>query len=123
MNPVTFLTGLGLPRWLSILMLISAAMAALATFKGCYDDSVREKAATRQRAAVAEAALNAERRANAADTARRTTNAARDTETRKAMSDAEAQNTQAAIAPAGPVSRAAVDGLRRRAAASGAPAR
>lgn len=123
MNPITFLTGFGLPRRLSIVMLIGAAIAAFATLKGCYDDSVRDAAADRQRAIVAESALKAERRANSADTARRTTNAVRDTETRKAMSDAEAQNTQAAIAPAGPVSRAAIDGLRRRAAASDAPAR
>lgn len=123
MNPITFLTGFGLPRWLSILLLIAATLAVLATLKSCYDTSVIDAHDAETRAATAETALHAERRANTADTARQATNAASDAETRKAMTDAEVLHTEAARAPAGPVVRAAVDSLRRRAAASDTPAR
>lgn len=58
-------------------------------------------------------ALTAERRANEADAKRQAEREARTTQSREAMRRAEDQNPDAARAPAGPVSRAAAERLRR----------
>lgn len=58
-------------------------------------------------------ALTAERRANEADAKRQAEREARSTQSREAMRRAEDQNPDAARAPAGPVSRAAAERLRR----------
>jgi flagellar biosynthesis/type III secretory pathway M-ring protein FliF/YscJ len=81
----------------------------------------RENAAVRadREQAAAEAAtkaLDAERGANRKDEAIQAANQDDDDETREAITDATAENPEAAGAPAGPVTRTVIDRLRERAA-------
>jgi hypothetical protein len=86
------------------------AVAFLWWNNGRLRDSLHD---VREERDLAITALTAERRANEADAKRQAEREARSTQSREAMRRAEDENPEAARAPAGAVSRAAAERLRR----------
>jgi hypothetical protein len=77
------------------------------------DKAAVEKADSKRKLEEAEDALQGERRANRGEEARREAREADSDTTTEEMKEAEDADPEAARAPAGPVSRAAADRLRR----------
>jgi hypothetical protein len=115
---IPLLLSLGIPARLhkaaligaGVILLVAGAFLAL----HLHDNSVRKADRAATEAAVAKRALAAERTANRADVARQAEIQANDATTRKAIDDAAAKDPEGAKSPAGPVTRAATDELRKR---------
>ena len=107
---------LGVPNWVKIAAGVLVLILGLITLHRCsVSDAVKADRKAAQ-AEVTEKALSAERAANSADATRQAEIQANDATTRKAMNDAVAKNPE--TVPAGPVSRAVADSLRRKASGS-----
>lgn len=97
--------------------LVIAVIAGFALWLTLHDRKVVEEHQLQTRAATAETSLARDREATTNAAVREQARQDRSTATQKAMTDAEAADPEAAARPAGRVSRAAADRLRRDPAA------
>lgn len=93
---------------------IVAAVGGFVVWDYFDDKAAVEKADSKRKLDEAKDALEGERRANRGEEARRDAREADSANTTEDMKDAEDADPEAARAPAGPVSRAAADRLRKR---------
>lgn len=112
---MTALAGfLALPRWVHIALACLLLVAVLFTLHRCsVADAVKADRATTE-AKVSKTVIEADRAAERADEARQAEIRANDATMRKAIDDAVQKDPEGASRPAGPISRAAAEQLRKR---------